>query len=393
MTRRSFILQQEIDHSKAPLRASALNRQLGRFVKLMALALCLSTMTGCPRDEVVQYRLPKEEVANTNSSTSAEPQEPTHRMLAGTVIGEESVWFFKVSASIEAVANVEKEVREFMASITFPNGLDDSPQWQLPEGWKATGGNQFRFETLKIGSATPALELTISKLPMQQGRESYLRDNFNRWRGQLGLPPSPDINADGQLESAKTNGGKTELLVFDLIGSGGGAGMPPMMGRGGSGAGLPPGGVSSAPPTSSGNSNLPFTLTTPAGWKELPGSSITLAKFEISEGGMTANVTVTPLPSSNQWAGNVVRWAGQVGAEGVNAAAIEKLSKKVDVGGIQADYVELSGNGDSPSRQAIFGVMAVKESTAWFIKLSGPYQVVSAQKEKFSELLASFEFK
>ena len=45
------------------------------------------------------------------------------------------------------------------------------------------------FATLVVDGSEPALEVSVTKLPLFGGRDEYLRNNINRWRGQVGVPP------------------------------------------------------------------------------------------------------------------------------------------------------------------------------------------------------------
>lgn len=64
--------------------------------------------------------------------------------------------------------------------------------WTLPDGWRQDPTPRpMREGTVLIGDP-PAAELAISRLGGQFGD---WRDNVNRWRGQIGLPPLDDVSS------------------------------------------------------------------------------------------------------------------------------------------------------------------------------------------------------
>jgi hypothetical protein len=87
---------------------------------------------------------------------------------------------------------------------------EGQPSWQVPAGWQEVAGEQFlvaKFTLTGDGGATAAVNVSSSP-----GDGGGLAANVNRWRGQLGLSPSPD-NLATPVDIA---GGKASLM--DLSG-------------------------------------------------------------------------------------------------------------------------------------------------------------------------------
>jgi len=85
---------------------------------------------------------------------------------------------------------------------------DGQPNWQVPVGWQEVAAGQFlvaKFTLTGDGGATAAVNVSSSP-----GDGGGLAANVNRWRGQLGLSPAPDISAT----SVDLTSGKASLVDF-----------------------------------------------------------------------------------------------------------------------------------------------------------------------------------
>ena len=85
---------------------------------------------------------------------------------------------------------------------------EGQPNWQVPAGWQEVPAGQFlvaKFTLTGDGGATAAVNVSSSP-----GDGGGLAANVNRWRGQLGLSPSPDISAT----PVDITSGKASLVDF-----------------------------------------------------------------------------------------------------------------------------------------------------------------------------------
>jgi hypothetical protein len=153
--------------------------------------------------------------------------DPTDRTLGVVVPRGEQGWFFKLTGPKEAVEPQVGAVTDFLKTVHF--SADGKPDWTLPPGWQQRAGNAFRFSTLVIPADPQPLELSVTVLPKSGDDATYILMNVNRWRNQLGLPPTTTEELAGS--STQTTVGDATGTIVNLLGtsSGGSMGQPPFM--------------------------------------------------------------------------------------------------------------------------------------------------------------------
>jgi hypothetical protein len=207
-----------------PLLNSRSNYCRTRCLTLAAMTLAVLA-AGCgPEPKIRKYTVPK--LAATSSQPAAKPAAgKPQTMLGAIVLAGPKAWFFKVTGDPEAVAKHRDEVQQFVRSVSFSKE-GDPPHWQLPEGWKERPGDRFRHATLEIGGAMPPLELAVSSLGRGGADDAdYVLQNVNRWRGQVGLPPTTSEELKKEVEQFTI--GEFSCTWVELTGtSGGGMGGP-----------------------------------------------------------------------------------------------------------------------------------------------------------------------
>jgi len=107
-------------------------------------------------------------------------------------------------------------------SATAPVSSEGKPNWQVPAGWQEVAGGQFlvaKFMLTGEGGATAAVNVSSSA-----GEGGGLVGNVNRWRGQLGLAPWSETEANQSVTMIDVAGGKASLV--DLNGTDARTGQP-----------------------------------------------------------------------------------------------------------------------------------------------------------------------
>jgi len=126
--------------------------------------------------------------------------------------------------------------------------------------------------------------------------------------------------------------------------------------------------------------------TAPAGWKEIAGSGMRVATFELPKADGKAEVTVVALPGDvGGELANVNRWRGQLALPPIAQADLPpaRASVKTRLGALFV--YDFTGTGEKKTR-LVAGMIQVS-GTMWFFKLMGDEKAVAAAKPAFLKLL------
>ena len=371
---------------------------------------------------VVQYEIP--------TAVPAVLQSEGDRMLAAMVPVGANVWFYKVMGPAGAVGQLADRFESFVQSVEYAEGEPDLSA--LPEGWRRGGKKPFRFATIDVpaevvaggdevnGDEGNSLDISVSKLSRQEDYDSMVAMNVNRWRGQLGLPPSSEALAGAkeiQIEAADG-----PAMWVDLVGQSGG-GQPPMMAGGGplrqltDGDQMRPAAAkraikevaqeegASQEVAASGKTTKaePVTFDTPEGWRPGRTSSMRLAAFKVGPEDSAAEITV--IPAGGDLRSNVARWIGQIRGdtppeEVVDGAMAAGESLSVDGRPGQRFYLagqfgeesgEDSGEKSSGGTVIDAAVIDLGDGYSLFVKMTGPDATVSAERDRIGAFLDSMK--
>ncbi len=145
----------------------------------------------------------------------------------------------------------------------------------------------------------------------------------------------------------------------------------------------------SAPPPvarSADAGTAPVWDTLPEGWTaDAQPRPMSVASLTIVGGGQEASLTITPLGGSQDQAGNINRWRGQVGLPPAADPAAEVMP--FEVAGLPGSLVDLTG-----ADRHILGVISRRGDQTWFFKLSGPDPLVADQRAAFEAFVRSIRF-
>ena len=172
------------------------------------------------------------DIAGTNPTGGS-----AERILGVIQHRDSMAWFYKMTGDADLVEQQKPAFIEFLKSLNFgaasqtpaempaanpaasgdmggllsapaPAAGGNKPNWQVPAGWQEVAGGQFlvaKFTLTGDGGATAAVNVSSSP-----GDGGGLAANVNRWRGQLGLSPSPDNLAT----PVDITGGNASLVDF-----------------------------------------------------------------------------------------------------------------------------------------------------------------------------------
>lgn len=375
---------------------------------VVLLLLCVA-MFSCKKEEIQTYKAPKDP---ENQARAAAPQPTTppaygenaQRLLGAIAVYKDKTWYFKLVGPVARVTEAADQFHTFVHSLQFSDDPARPVTWQLPEGWKQSpsAGGSLRFATLVPGGG---LEVTVIPL---EGASGGPQENINRWRGQIGLEPVEDTRELlGFVETHEVNG--MLVMEIDMTGPGGSGGPAPNAPL----TGNPPPALAAprAPfaqqgaPIAAGQNlapvieqipeDSPLTFTVPQGWRMHEPSGMRKADLSVAEDTQVAQTTVIPLSGpAGGLLSNVNRWRGQVGLQQVDADQLAREAVEVEVDGIKGHLVDLAApESAGAERLRILGVILQRGDTSWFIKMTGPHDLVVREKDQFQALVKSIKFK
>jgi hypothetical protein len=362
------------------------------FVKKTAITAGLALlMAGCGRDEIGVYSVPKEKSANAQQ------------------------------VAVE------------------PSGITSSPTWETPSDWKELAPTSIRIGNLLIeGQGGKKAEVAITSFPGSVGTEL---DNWNRWRGEIGLAPT---EAD-KISSEPVKVGADDAKLYDMTGEQLRT-VVAMLPRGGSTwffkvrgdkevvesskstfisflktvkfdggqasasvatssrnqapadphaniPGAPPLGkaISEAKPAAAAGSGGPV-LDIPPEWKEVTPGPMVLKSYTIGEG--EARLAISSLGGAGGGVlMNVNRWRGQLGLDPISEGDLPTTTTSFDAGDTKATLVDISGTEAKTGSDArMIAVMVPKGDETWFYKLTGDETVVGQEKEALIKVVQTARY-
>lgn len=142
--------------------------------------------------------------------------------------------------------------------------------------------------------------------------------------------------------------------------------------------------------------SAPSTLawTKPDGWNETPGSGMRMATFTVTSGGHSATCTLVRLSgAAGGLEANARRWIGQLGLAVPEDAALSAfLERQVRVeseGGYAGTVVDLAELGRASDGSSMLAALIDLQGATLFVKLTGPADLLAAEKDRFIALCRS----
>ncbi|MDE2038623.1 MAG: hypothetical protein KGO96_03795 [Elusimicrobia bacterium] len=149
--------------------------------------------------------------------------------------------------------------------------------------------------------------------------------------------------------------------------------------------------VTSAPKTpAAAASKRGLSWTLPAGWREEAGEGMRFATLLAGPVGQAYEVSVIRLDGEAGGAlANVNRWRGQLGLPPIDAAGLDKTTRRLETPAGPALFVDLSGRADSGAPQRMLVAMLPQGASTWFFKMVAPGPALKRYAPGFKLLLAS----
>jgi hypothetical protein len=392
----------------------------------MPLLGVLIFLCGCGEETAIRsYSVPKN-VPRPSAESAAQPAQ----MLGMIIPNSGSAWFFKLTDRPEVVQSLSADFRKIADSFNF--SADGTPRWTLAEGWSEQILRQITYAqfTHSTGATVTLTQLGANTSDTSQW-QSYLRENVNRWREQLSLAPQDWAAMEQSMVEVPQHSSETAKAYYvNLNGTQAvGSGVRGPMGQRRSGMDGRPSNPQASAPSRREQPNRQqdeptrrqLTYTIPEGWLEYPTSGIRLASFEISQGLLSAMVTVTAAGGSIEQ--SVQMWLAQIGSnpdeQRVSQVVQSAVKRDAKNGNICTTYmvvdlppdsdVRLAGSpedasdredsvderGAGPSGQPVairVTVISLDDRESIFVKMSGDLELVQLQSEKMDQFVDSLSW-
>jgi hypothetical protein len=144
-----------------------------------------------------------------------------------------------------------------------------------------------------------------------------------------------------------------------------------------------------APPPGS-----PAQWTKPESWKEQPLSEMRLGSFKVEgPNADSADVSVIAFPGeAGGLISNINRWRGQLQLSPLSEEQLPDVIQKTEVDNVPTDLVDFQTAENAPKPSRILGAVLQAGDRTWFVKMTGPPQLIESQRQKFLDFVKSFRF-
>ena len=138
----------------------------------------------------------------------------------------------------------------------------------------------------------------------------------------------------------------------------------------------------------------PAQWTKPESWKEQPLSEMRLGSFKIEgPNADTADVSVIAFPGeAGGLISNINRWRGQLQLPPLSEEQLPEVIQKTEVDNVPTDLVDFQTAENAPKPSRILGAVLQVGDRTWFVKMTGPPQLIESQRQIFLDFVKSFRF-
>ncbi len=131
----------------------------------------------------------------------------------------------------------------------------------------------------------------------------------------------------------------------------------------------------------------------PDGWKPLPPAPMTLSRYEISDGSNSAIISISRLEGDGGgMLPNINRWRGQINLGNISEDELNKRAQKIKFGNSTATVVDYTGKSGTGEQIRMVGIIAPSGSFTMFFKMTGQNDAVEKHKDELIKFVESFRF-
>jgi hypothetical protein len=138
----------------------------------------------------------------------------------------------------------------------------------------------------------------------------------------------------------------------------------------------------------------PAQWTKPESWKEQPLSEMRLGSFKVEgPNADSADVSVIAFPGeAGGLISNINRWRGQLQLSPLSEEQLPDVIQKTEVDDVPTDLVDFQTAANAPKPSRILGAVLQAGDRTWFVKMTGPPELIESQRQIFLDFVKSFRF-
>ena len=295
------------------------------------------------------------------------------------------------------------------ASVPVPPNWQPQPLSQMRQASflvKGDNGAVADISFVSLGSSAGNVLENVNRWLSQIGQPAIDEQKLNQIAQHLttsigdvavvdlsGLPNGADPAKDGRIIAAMTSAGgstlffkirgnaaltesqKSEFIkwVASVCNAQGESKMPPA--------------ASAMPPTENA-SNPQIKWQTPAGWSEVPASSMRYASFNAGTNDNKVDISIVTFPGEGgSDADNVNRWRQQIGLPPMTPDAVATQIEPLKGDGTDFSMVDIAG-----ASARTLAAWTRRDGHVWFFKASGPSGAIEKEKPNFVKFMQSIRF-
>ena len=138
----------------------------------------------------------------------------------------------------------------------------------------------------------------------------------------------------------------------------------------------------------------PAQWTRPESWTEQPLSEMRLGSFKVEgPNADSADVSVIAFPGeAGGLISNINRWRGQLQLSPLSEKQLPEVIQKTEVDNVPTDLVDFQTAENAPKPSRILGAVLQAGDRTWFVKMTGPPELIESQRQIFLDFVKSFRF-
>jgi hypothetical protein len=138
----------------------------------------------------------------------------------------------------------------------------------------------------------------------------------------------------------------------------------------------------------------PAQWTRPDGWSEQPLSEMRLGSFKVDgPNAASADVSVIAFPGeAGGLISNINRWRGQLQLAPLDEDQLGQIIRRTEVDSVPTYLVDFQTAENAPKPSRILGAVLQTADRTWFVKMTGPPELIENQRQKFLDFVNSFRF-